>query len=93
MAVWEIDQLDAEADRRHKIAAMFCNAYEKAVLVTLTLENVRYWVDCTRMRPERIEESMKDSCELFQVFQAIGDLLKNEILCANQQAGTHSDDD
>ena len=28
-AVREIDQSDAEADRRHKIAGLFCKAYEK----------------------------------------------------------------
>ena len=39
-AVREIDQLDAEAERRGKIAALFCKAYARAVLLTPTLENV-----------------------------------------------------
>ena len=85
-AVREIDQLDAESDHRHKIADLFCKAYEKAVQLTPTLENVRYWVDCTRMKPEEIKDSMQDSYELAQTFQAIGDLLKNEIMCEHQQA-------
>lgn len=79
-AVREIDQLDAEADHRHKIASLFCKAYERAVLLTPTLENIRLWVECTRMRPEEIADSMEESYELAQTFQTIGDLLKNEIL-------------
>ena len=83
-AVREINQLDAEADRRHKIAALFCKVYEKAVLLTPTLENVRIWTECTRMTREEIEDSVQDSYELAQMFQTIGDLLKTEILCENQ---------
>lgn len=89
-AVREIDQLDAEAERRGKIASLFCKAYEKAVLLTPTLENVRIWVENTRMRPDEIEDSMRESYELAQTFQVIGDLLKNEILHDCQQA-IHSD--
>ena len=90
-AVREIDQLDAEVERRGKIAGLFCKAYEKAVLLTPTLENVRIWVENTRMRPEEVEDSVQESYELAQTFQTIGDLLKNEILDANQQIGTCSD--
>ncbi len=35
------------------------------------------------MRPEEIEDSVKESYELAQVFQTIGDILKNEILTPN----------
>ncbi len=90
-AVREIDQLDAEAERRGKIAGLFCKAYERAVLLTPTLENVRIWVENTRMRPDEIEDSVKESYELAQAFQTIGDLLKDEILGANQQTGACSD--
>ena len=83
-AVREIDQSDAEADRRHKIAGLFCKAYEKAVLLTPTEENVRIWTECTRMTREEIEDSVQDSYELAQTFQTIGDLLKNAISCVNQ---------
>ncbi len=85
-AVREIDQLDAEAEHRGKIASLFCKAYEKAVLLTPTLENVRIWVENTRMRPDEIEGAMRESYELAQTFQAIGDLLKNEVLHDCQQA-------
>lgn len=69
--VREIDQLDAEAERRGKIAALFCKAYERAVLLTPTLENVRIWVENTRMEPDEMEDSVQESYELAQTFQAI----------------------
>lgn len=79
-AVYEIDRADAEIDQRAKIAGIFCKAYEKAVLLTPTVENIRCWTECTRMRPDEIEDSIKDSYELAQTFQTIGDILKKEIL-------------
>lgn len=82
----EIRQADAESDRRHKIAGLFCKAYERAVLLDPTMENVHIWVECTRMRPEEIEESVRESYELAQAFQTIGDLLKNEISPRNRQS-------
>ena len=90
-AVREIDQFDTEIDRKAKIAGTFCKAYEKAILLTPTLENVRYWVDCTRMKPEEIEDSVKESYELAQVFQTIGDILKNEILPNNWRVNVSPD--
>ena len=90
-AVWEIDQLDAEADRHHKIAGLFCKVYEKAVLLTPTEENVRIWTECTRMTKEDIEDSVQDSYELAQTFQTIGDLLKNAISCVHQWPDAPSD--
>lgn len=79
-AAQEIDQLDAEADHSHKVAALFCKAYERTVLLTPTLENVSCWVECTRMRTDEIEDSIKEPYELARTFQHIGDILKNEIL-------------
>ncbi|NBI82526.1 hypothetical protein D3Z48_10645 [Clostridiaceae bacterium] len=87
----EIQKLDAEADRRHKIAGLFCKAYEKAVLLTPTEENVRIWTECTRMTKEDIEDSVQDSYELAQTFQTIGDLLKNAISCVHQWSDAPSD--
>ena len=43
------------------------------------------------MRPDEVEDSVRESYELAQTFQAIGDLLKSEFLGANQQPGTCSD--
>ena len=75
----EIRQADAESDRRHKIAGLFCKAFERAVLLTPTEENVRIWVDCTRMRPDEIEDSIKEARELAEVFSNIADILETLI--------------
>lgn len=72
----EIKELDAEADRRGKIASQFCKAFERAVLLTPTEENVRCWVEGTRMRTDEIEDSVKEARELAEVFSAIADILE-----------------
>ena len=79
-AVYEINQADAEIEQRAKIAGIFCKAYEKAALLMPTVENVRCWTECTRMRPDEIKDSIVESYELAQTFQTIGDILKKEIL-------------
>ena len=89
----EIKKLDAEIDRRHKVAGLFCKAYERAVLLTPTEENVRIWTECTRMTREEIEDSVQDSYELAQTFQTIGDLLKNAISCVHQWPAAPSEQD
>ena len=72
----EIRRADAESDRRHKIAGLFCKAFERAVLLTPTEENVRIWTECTRMTPEEIEDSAKESHELAEVFSTIAGILE-----------------
>ena len=72
----EIKEIDAEADRRGKIASQFCKAFERAVLLTPTEENVRCWVEGTRMRTDEIEDSVKEARELAGVFSAIADILE-----------------
>ena len=72
----EVRQLDAEADRRGKIASLFCKAFERAVQLTPTEENVRLWVEGARMRTDEIEDSMKDARNLSAVFSTIADILE-----------------
>jgi len=72
----EIRQSDAESDRRHKIAGLFCKAFERAVLLTPTEENVRIWTECTRMTAEEISDSVQEARELSEVFAAIADILE-----------------
>ena len=72
----EVKKLDAEADRRGKIAGLFCKVFEKAVLLTPTEENVRIWVEGTRMRPDEIQDSIKEARELAEVFAAIAGILE-----------------
>ena len=71
----DLQALDAEADRRGKIAGLFCKAFERAVLLTPSEENVRLWVEGTRMRTDEIEDSVKEARELSGVFAAIADIL------------------
>ena len=72
----DIQAIDAEADRRGKIAALFCKAFERAVLLTPTEENVRIWVENTRMRPDEIEDSVREAHELAEVFSTIAGILE-----------------
>ena len=72
----EIREKDAEIDRQSKIAGVFCKAYEKAVLLTPTEENVRIWAKCTRMTGEEMEDTIKESRELAGVFTTIADLME-----------------
>ena len=72
----EVQALDAEAEHRGKVAALFCKAFERAVLLTPTEENVRFWVEGTRMRPDEIEDSIKEARELAEVFASIASILE-----------------
>lgn len=72
----ELRKKDAEIDRQSKIAGIFCKAFEKAIMLTPTEENVRIWVDCTRMRPEEIEDSVKDTRDLAETFSTIASILE-----------------
>ena len=83
----EIRQSDAESDRRHKIAGLFCKAFERAVLLTPSEENVRIWTECTRMTPEEIEDSAKEAHELAQVFTAIAGILETLLPGGDGNAG------
>ena len=72
----EIQEKDAEIDREGKIAGIFCKAYEKAVLLDPTEENVRIWAKCTRMTRDEMEDTVKESRELAEVFRIIADLME-----------------
>ena len=83
----EIRQADAESDRRHKIAGLFCKAFERAVLLTPTEENVRIWTQCTRMTPEEIEDNVKEARELAEVFSTIAGILESLLPGGDGDAG------
>ena len=81
----EIRQKDAEIDRRSRIAGVFCKAFEKAVLLDVTEENVRIWVECTRMNREEMEDTVKEARDLAAAFSSIADLLEGTIMpCQGQ---------
>ena len=73
----EIRDKDAEIDRQSKVAGVFCKAFEKAALLEPTEENVRIWAKCTRMTREEMEDTVKESRELAEVFSAIADLMEH----------------
>lgn len=73
----EIRDKDTEIDRQSKIAGMFCKAFEKAALLEPTEENVRIWAKCTRMTRDEMEDTVKESRELAEVFSAIADLMEH----------------
>ena len=79
----ELKKQDAEIDRKGKIAALFCKAYEKAVLLTPSEENVRCWTGGTRMTPEEMRDTVKESRELAEVFRTIADIIEQKILPAD----------
>ena len=72
----EIQEKDAEIDREGKIAGVFCKAYEKAVLLDPTEENVRIWAKCTRMTRDEMEDTVKESREWAEVFRIIANLME-----------------
>ena len=83
----EIRQIDAEADRRGKISGTFCKAFERALALTPTEENVRIWVECTRMRPDEVEYSVQEAQELAGVFSTIAGILKTLVPGGDADAG------
>ena len=89
----EIQQADAELSRRSKIAGTFCKAYEKAVLVTPTEENVRIWGECTRMTPEEMEDTIRESEELAEMFAEVARIIREQIIPSDWRSAGRSEGD
>ena len=79
-ATKDLKQQNAEIDRKGKVANTFCKAYEKASLLTATEKNVRCWTEGTRMTLEELQDTVKESREIAQVFAAIADIIEQKIL-------------
>ena len=79
----DLKQQNAKIDRKGKVANTFCKAYEKASLLTATEENVRCWTEGTRMTLEELQDTVKESREIAQVFAAIADIIEQKILPAD----------
>lgn len=84
----EIRQGDEDSARRHKVAGLFCKAFEKAALLTPTEENVRLWAECTRMTQEEMEDNIKEARELAEVFAAIASILETMLEGGVADGGT-----
>lgn len=76
----EIRRKDAEIDQRSRIAGLFCKAFEKAVLLEPTEENVRIWVECTRMTPEEMEDTVRESEKLTEIFAKVARIIREQII-------------
>lgn len=76
----EVQEKDAEIDRKTKIAKRFCAIYEKINLLEISEDNIRIWVDCTRMKPDEIADAAEESYRRSEMFREIGDILKNTVL-------------
>ena len=72
----EVRQQDGETDRRSRIAKVFCQAFEKAVLLTPTEENIQIWTECTRMTRSELEDTAKEARELANTFFEIAGILE-----------------
>ena len=72
----ELREKDAETDRRTKIAKLFTKAFELAVQLEATEENIKIWIRCARMVPGEIEESADEAEQLSGVFMEIARLLR-----------------
>ena len=75
-----VKKLDAELDQKARISKQFCSAYEKAVLLVATEENVRAWVECTRMTPAEMSETVTESLDLSKTFRDIAEIMQTKIL-------------
>ena len=67
-SIEQIRKSDAEADRRADIAGMFCKAFEKAVLLVPSEENVGYWVACCLMDQRSIRLEIDNAEEVMRKF-------------------------
>ena len=84
---------DAEIDRKTRIAKLFCTAFEKALLVEPTTENIRAYVECTRMTPEEMQDAVKESREIAEAFEQIAEIIETEILPADWRCSTDGEAD
>lgn len=88
----EIQQADTEISRRSKIANIFCKAYEKAVLMMPTEENVRIWVECTRMTLEEMNDTVQESQELADAFAEVARIIQEKIIPFDWRSSCHDED-
>ena len=75
-SIEQIRKSDAETDRRADIAGMFCKAFEKAVLLVPSEENVGYWVACCLMDQRSIRLEIDNAEELSRTFATIAEILR-----------------
>lgn len=75
-----VEKLDEDLARKENISKLFCKAFEKTALLEATEDNIRAWVECTRMTPAEMSDTVVDSLNLSQVFQDIAEIMQTKIL-------------
>ena len=76
---------NAEIDRRGKIAKQFSKAFELAIQLDVTEENIRIWTELTRMTLGEIEDNATEARELAKMFTDIADHL--DVLAKEREVG------
>ena len=91
----ELAGKNAEIDRKAKIANMYCKAFEKAIMLDVSEENVRIWTDCCRMRENEIADSAKEAREIAGYFIRIAEIIEDKLLPVGyfDEDGDDGDDD
>ena len=89
----ELAGKNAEIDRRSKIANLYCKAFEKAILLEVSEENVRIWTDCCRMRENEIADNAKEAREIAGYFTEIAEIIEDKILAPGYFEEDGDDDD
>ncbi len=75
----EMEEKDAEIEQKSRVAKTFCAAFEKAILVRPTEENVRIWIYHTGVRPEQLDGLVSDAREISEDFARIAELIETKI--------------
>ena len=91
----ELAGKNAEIDRKANIANMYCKAFEKAIMLDVSEENVRIWTDCCRMRENEIADSAKEAREIAGYFIRIAEIIEDKLLPVGyfDEDGDDGDDD
>lgn len=89
----ELAGKNAEIDRRSKIANLYCKAFEKAIMLEVSEENVRIWTDCCRMRENEIADNAKEAREIAGYFIEIAEIIEDKILPSGYFEEEGDDDD
>lgn len=89
----ELAGKNAEIDRRSKIANLYCKAFEKAIMLEVSEENVRIWTDCCRMRENEIADNAKEAREIAGYFTEIAEIIEDKILAPGYFEEDGDDDD
>lgn len=65
-----------QINHRGKIAALFCNACEKACQLTPTGENINCWTEDTQMTMEELDCNATEYWKIGKMFFAVADVIE-----------------